>query len=478
MRVVFAASEAAPFCKTGGLADVAGALPRALASAGHEVSLFLPYYRTVRSRWPGRLAAKLSFPFGAGEGRADLLRADAPGPAVFFVDCPVFFDWEGLYQAGAKDHPGNGERFAFFCRAVIEGAKACVEGVQVFHCHDWQSALIPAFLRTLYRAEPVARAATVLTVHNAAYQGLFPRTLARASGLPEEQFTPEWLEYYGQLNFLKAGLVYAEKINAVSPSYAREVQGSAEFGRGLEGVFRGRRDDLSGILNGLDGDAWDPSRDPHLARRYGAQDAAEGKTACRKALLKECGLSAGRGPLVAIVSRLDPQKGLDLALEALPPLLERGWRLAVLGQGEDSLARRLRALALENPKAVHFRETFDEPFAHRLYAACDLFLMPSRFEPCGLGQLIAMRYGGVPVGVKTGGLADTLTEGGPRANGFLAPKPEAAALLAALGRAFAAFSDKDAWSKLRESCMLYDSSWTRSAGLYADLYKAAVERLG
>ncbi|MEK9146535.1 MAG: glycogen/starch synthase, partial [Elusimicrobiota bacterium] len=270
MKVVFAASEAAPFCKTGGLADVAGALPRALAAAGHEVSLFLPYYRAVRSRWPGRLAAKLSFPFGPGEGRADLLCADADaavGARVFFVDCPAFFDREGLYQEGGKDHPDNGERFAFFCRAVIEGAEACAQGTEVFHCHDWQSALIPAFLRTLYRAEPAARAATVLTVHNAAYQGLFPRTLLKACGLPEEEFIPERLEYYGRLNFLKAGLVYAEKINAVSPSYAREVQSSEEFGRGLEGVFRGRRDDLSGILNGLDGDAWDPSRDPHLPRR-------------------------------------------------------------------------------------------------------------------------------------------------------------------------------------------------------------------
>lgn len=477
MKVVFAAGEAAPFCKTGGLADVAGALPRELARAGHEVSLFLPYYRSVRARWPAKTAARLSFPFGAGEGRADLLSLDAGGVRVFFVDCPAYFDRDGLYQEGGKDFPDNGERFAFFSRAVIEGAKAVAAGVELFHCHDWQAALLPAFLRTLFAREPVARAATVLTIHNAAYQGLFPRSLLKAAGLPEEEFVPERLEYYGQLNFLKAGSVYAEKINAVSPSYAREIQGPQGFGRGLEGVFRARSADLSGILNGLDLESWDPARDAHLPRPYGVEDAEEGKAACKKALLRECGLSAGKGPLVGVVSRLDEQKGLDLALEVLPPLLKRGWRLAVLGQGEESLARGLRGLAAKDPRAVHFRETFDDPFAHRLYAACDIFLMPSRFEPCGLGQLIAMRYGGVPVVVKTGGLADTITEGGAFANGFLSPRPEAAGLAAALGRAFTAFSDKGGWSRLRESCMRFDSSWTRSAGLYADLYKSALEKM-
>ncbi|MFA6030668.1 MAG: glycogen synthase [Elusimicrobiota bacterium] len=480
MRIVFAASEAVPFCKTGGLADVAGALPRVLARKGHRVALFLPYYRAVaKAGFRPEPAAELRFLFDGAAARARLLRLVQGELEVFFVQQPALYDREGLYGADGRDYLDNGTRFAFFSRAVLEGAKAVGLEPDVFHCHDWQTGLVPPCLRLLHGGDPaLARAASVFTIHNAAYQGVFPKELLASAGLPQAEFTPEGLEYYGQANYLKSGAVYSELLSTVSPTYAGEIRSSAEFGRGLEGVYLGRGADLRGILNGLDLELWNPLSDGALPRRFGPGGWREGKREAKALLRRKCGFVPAEGPLIGAVTRLDRQKGLDLVLEAVPGAVAKGAQFAMVALGDPELDKGFRALAAAHPRRVHFHPAFDDPFARLLYAASDLFLMPSRFEPCGLGQMIAMRYGSVPVAVRTGGLADTVrerAEGGRPANGFLAARPDADELSAALDRALAAFRVPE-WAARVDACLAEDFSWERSAERYAALYEEARAR--
>ncbi|MCX5789158.1 MAG: glycogen synthase GlgA [Elusimicrobia bacterium] len=480
MKILMAASEAIPFCKTGGLADVVGALAQVFGRRGHQVAVMLPKYREVEAAGlpleavPGRFLV----PVGDNLERASLFKTRCGKAEAYFVDNPKYFDRNGLYGDSAADYADNDERFLFFSRAALEAAKFIDFRPDVIHCHDWETALIPAYLKLLYHTDAFyARTGTLLTLHNLAYQGLFGKDALFLAGFGWTHFTPERLEYYGGFNFLKAGLVYADRLNTVSPSYAKEIQTSAEFGRGLEGVLRQRSGDLAGILNGIDCEVWDPETDQCLPVRYGRANAAEGKAACKKAMRHECGLAGARGPLIAVISRLDPQKGLDLVQEVLPRIVEAGAQLVVLGANGNGHEFRedFRKAAARFPSAVHLHAGFDEPATRRLYAAADLFLMPSRFEPCGLSQMIAMRYGAVPVVTHTGGLADTVFEAdGGRENGFVALQATAEDVWAALQRAIAAYSRGKEWSRRVGVAMSADHSWERSAEAYESLYQAVV----
>ncbi|MBI3505084.1 MAG: glycogen synthase [Proteobacteria bacterium] len=472
MNILMAAAEAVPFCKTGGLADVVGALSETFAGTGHVVKLFLPYYRAIeRGGFALQdLPGKFWIPIGDTTVPASLSKASFGKAEAYFVHCPRYFGRDGLYQEGGKDFPDNDERFIFYARAVLEGAKFIDLRPEVIHAHDWQAALLPAYLKTVYRIDAFySRTASALTIHNIAYQGMFNKDALYLAGFGWSDFTPQRLEYYGGFNFLKAGLVFADKLTTVSPTYAREIQASPEGGRGMEGVLRHRAKDLAGILNGIDTRAWDPARDGHLAARFGVLDVKDGKARNRSALLKECGLDAADGPVIGIVSRLDEQKGLDSVLPLVSKFVKKGVRWVVLGNGSQPLHEAFAQAAKRHPVAVHFHDSFDEPFAHRVYAGADIFLMPSRFEPCGLGQMIAMRYGAVPVVTRTGGLADTVTED----NGFVAEKFAPAEVEDALERAVSAFGRAAEWSKKRARALAADFSWDKSAAAYLEIYRAA-----
>lgn len=475
MKILIAASEAVPFFKTGGLADVVGTLARKVAQRGHEVALFLPRYRGPELSFEGP-GHEISVELGGQKVLATLRGLRNGGVRVFFVDCPPLFDRKGLYGENGVDYPDNDRRFIFFSRAILEGARAAGFMPDVIHLHDWQTGAAAAYLKRQYRADPFfAAAASIFTVHNMAYQGVFPPETVPLAALSWDDFTSGGFEYYGKFSFLKAGLVFADLISTVSPTYAREIQESPDRGFGLEGLLKHRSGELRGIINGLDLEVWNPETDHALTRRYGAADVLAGKAACKSALQRRCGLAERSDiPLLGIVSRLDRQKGLDLAIEILRPRLER-CQLVVLGSGEPALAAAFSGLAKDNPQSVYMHSGFDEPFAHQLYAACDLFLMPSRFEPCGLGQMIAMRYGAVPVVSLTGGLVDTVAEGKPPANGFTARPDDAADLGRAVDRALAVFGGQD-WKKLARSAMSCDFSWDRSIDRYLELYDAARRR--
>ena len=477
MKILVAASEAVPFCKTGGLADVVGALTQRLGALGHDVCLFLPKYRSVRAAsLEGGMAQTIKVPLSGGMIDVGLSFLHRRGVSVYFVDYPLFFDREGLYGSAGKDHEDNDRRFALFSRAVLEGAKAIGFKPDVIHIHDWQTGLVAAHLKRHYASDPhFAGSGCVFTIHNMAYQGNFPRAALEAAGFGPEDWSAESLEYYGQVSYLKAGIAHADRLTTVSPSYAREIQESSDRGFGLEGLLSRRTKDLRGIMNGIDLEVWDPVRDAALPRRYAADDAAAGKAACKEALQRECGLETrGDRPLIGVVSRLDYQKGLDLALAALEPRLDR-CQLVVIGTGDPSLTELFAALERRRAGSVHFQRSFNEQFAHHVYAASDIFLMPSRFEPCGLGQMIAMRYGAVPLTSRTGGLGDTVfetsSEGRP-ANGFLCAPGDGADLARALDRALAATQAPD-WGARVRAGMSGDFSWDRSVSEYVDLYKEA-----
>ena len=477
MKILFVASEAVPFCKTGGLADVVGTLAQKLGAAGHDVCVFLPKYRSVRApQLDEGSALSVSVPFGGTSVSVGLRLLHRRMVTAYFVDYPPFFDREGLYATDGRDHEDNARRFALFSRAALEGAKAVGFKPDVVHAHDWQTGLVCAHLKRAYAADPhFSGAGSVFTVHNMAYQGNFPPAVLGEAGFGPEDWTADGLEYYGKVSYLKAGLTYADRITTVSPTYAREIQESGDRGFGFEGLLRRRSTVISGILNGLDTEVWDPARDASLARRFGPSDATGGKAECKQALQRECGLEVRRDrPLIGVVSRLDYQKGLDLAIPALETLLARA-QFLVVGTGDPALTESLAVLERRHPGAVHFNRTFDEAFAHRAYAASDLFLMPSRSEPCGLGQMIAMRYGAVPVAARTGGIADTVFEGDPAGrptNGFLCAPNDQASLVEALGRAVEVYGTPR-WDALVRAAMAGDFSWDRSVESYLRIYRQA-----
>jgi len=478
MRVVMLTPEVHPYAKTGGLADVMAALPRALVQTGIDVTVCAPGYRTAldRARSFGE-GLRLHAPIASRMEPAEILPVEyAPVPTIL-VRADRYFDRPGLYGDDGGDFGDNADRFAFFCRAALEWLRA-EEPPDVLHVHEWQAALAPAFLRATAELYPeLARVRTVLTAHNLAYQGRFPQSVWHLLNLDARYFVPDFLEFYGEVNYLKAGLVFADAITTVSPSYAAEIQTPA-LGEGLDGVLRARRTRLRGILNGIDTREWDPAADARLPAAYDAAHPA-GKARCKAALQEEVGLAVrAEAPLLAVIARLVAQKGIDLLVAALPRALDRTHaQLVVLGNGGQHHEAALRALAAQFPARVAVRIGFDEGLAHRIEAGADVFLMPSRFEPCGLNQLYSLRYGTVPIVHATGGLRDTVVEFDPATGtgtGFRFSPFTAEAFLAALDRALRTRETPALWARLVGNGMAEDFSWTRAALEYGRLYEQLV----
>lgn len=483
MNIVFATSEVAPFAKTGGLADVCGALPIDLARAGHQLAVIAPAYRQVKtSGLPIEpLGVKFDIPIGNKIVRGRLLRGLLPGSEVpvYFVEQDEYFDRPEMYRLKGEDYKDNCERFVFFCRAALESIRLLHLEVDLFHCHDWQTALIPAYLHIEYlHTQGYEHIASLLTIHNLAYQGIFWHWDMLLTGLDWKYFNWHQMEFYGKLNLLKTGLVFADWLTTVSPTYAKEIQ-EDPLGCGLDGILRQRSEQLTGIVNGVDYAVWDPTADANLAERYGTTNWQAGKAACKAALQRELGLpESPRTPLIALIGRLADQKGWDLVVEVL-----RNWahsmdvQWAILGTGEPFYHDTLGQLAREFPNRIAARLEFSDPLAHRIEAGADIFLMPSRYEPCGLNQLYSLKYGTVPVVRATGGLVDTVTDATPEtlasgtATGFAFRDLNAGALDFTLRRALQTYwQNADTWRQLVMTGMQQDWSWKASAQRYLEVY--------
>ncbi|WP_158793869.1 glycogen synthase GlgA [Granulicella sp. L60] len=479
MYIVFAASECAPWAKTGGLADVVSALPRTLVKLGHRVSVFIPYYRQVAKAVPDPPVAlqSVTIPFPSYNRFVRILDGGvAGGVQTYFVDCPELFDRESLYATPSGDYPDNAERFGLLSRAVIEASK--VLGVpDVFHVHDWQTAMLAVLLRSVYYFDPVFRhVPAVLTIHNAGYQGWFPPKTIETLLLPWDMFTLDKLEHYDTLDFLKGGIVYSDAITTVSRTYAEEIQ-TAEFGNGLEDIIRRRSGDLFGILNGVDYEEWNPLVDSHIAAHYSADNLA-GKKECRRDLLHAFGFEdVGESTaIIGVVSRFATQKGFDFIVDIMDKLVEEDMVLVILGNGEEYYERLLVEMASRYPAKVRVQVKFDNVIAHKIEAGADIFLMPSRYEPGGLNQIYSLKYGTVPVVRATGGLEDTIDEqpfGG--GNGFKFWGYSPSALMDALHRALGTFQNKDEWTRMMRRGMTQDFSWDKPAHEYVRVYERVVE---
>ena len=478
MRILFVASEGLPFSKTGGLADVLAGLPKALVALGHEVAVVLPRSRGAVEA--ARVTPRIVVP-SLTVGPSDRPRFPAvlgdmviDGVQYFLLDDPGYFDRENLYGDAAGDYPDNAERYAQLSRAAIEIAKH-VWPPDIIHCHDWQAALVPVLLRSVYADDPaLAAVRCVLTVHNLGYHGQFPAdTLARV-GLPRSLMHMDRLEFFGDINYLKGGLVYADYLTTVSRRYAREIQ-TPQVGHGLDGVLATRADRLVGILNGADYAEWNPADDPRVAAAFTADDLA-GKRVCRQDLLGQFALPDPAGPVLGMVSRLVDHKGFDLVTAALDALVGLGLTIVVLGSGETRYETALREFAARHPKRCGVRIGYDEKLAHKIIAGSDMFLMPSHEEPSGLTQLYSLRYGTVPIVRATGGLHDSIEPHDPPRSvgtGFTFTDYTTEAMLEAVRRARAAYDDRPRWRQLRRAGMGKDFSWPNSARRYVEVYAAA-----
>ena len=473
MKILFVASEAAPYVKTGGLGDVIGALPRALAARGHDILVVVPKYGQIDAqahglRDTGR-RVEVQFP-GLTAGASVHVHVPAERLRYLFLGNP-WYDRKELYGEAGKDYRDNHKRFALLCAGALEAAKQINFLPDCVHAHDWQAALTPLILKRGWSGRPAPfKSRSVFTIHNLAYQGVFPRDAMSDLALPGDLFHPDALEFYGQLNLMKAGLVFADKLTTVSPTYAREIVRSQETGAGLEGLLRHREQDLVGIMNGVDYSRWNPELDPALPQRYSASDVS-GKAADKAALQRELGLDVDeRALLTAAIGRLAHQKGYDLLVQALPRMLERNVQFVLLGQGDSALEQEFRTLAERFPTQVSVQIRFDDALAHRIEGGADVFLMPSRFEPCGLNQLYSLRYGTLPLVHAVGGLNDSIREG-PDGWGFRFDNEDVEGLLAAIERALALWSDRSAWRAAILRAMVRDHSWGRAAEQYEALYK-------
>jgi starch synthase len=502
---LYVASEVAGFAKTGGLADVAASLPRALAERGHDCAVLMPLYYGVR-HGPHPLTAtglKFGIPMGKRLIPGSLWRATLPDSTVpiYFVENAAYFERDepgsgrGLYlvtqpDGSGGDYPDNCERFVFFCQATLEAMRLLDFWPDVLHLNDWQTALIPVYLKELYPSYPAAALRpryaalrTLLTIHNLAYQGLFWHLDMPLTGLPWRLFNYEKLEFFGKLSFLKGGIVYADLLNTVSPTYAREIQ-TPYYGCGLQTVLMARQRHLFGIVNGIDERVWDPAIDPHVAANYTVDTVVKGKARCKAALQRHYKLRQDKTiPLVAMVSRLADQKGIDLLCQIAPALLQKDVQLVVLGEGQAEYHTMLTALRSQFPTQVGLTLAQNEPLAHQIEAGADLFLMPSQYEPCGLSQLYSLKYGTVPVVRATGGLCDTVIDATPQrlqegtATGFVFVAMTPGAFLSTVERAVTIYrTEPERWLRLMQNGMRQDWSWKRSAAEYEQLYARLAAR--
>ena len=477
MKIAMLASEVVPFAKTGGLADVAGALPKFLSSLGLELRVFVPLYRETKKRnlplrrviesleldWNGE---KVSF--SVWESRVGTL-------GFLMIERDEYFDRDFLYGTPQGDYPDNGERFAFFSKAALETLRHLNFRPDVIHAHDWQAAIALALLKFVYSQDPFfAYTRTLFTIHNLAYQGLFEKDLLGRIGLPDTLFSMEDLEFYGKVNYLKAGILYSTAVSTVSRRYSQEIQ-TPEFGFRLDGLLRKRRDRLFGILNGVDYADWNPATDKFIIRPFDPT-YLDGKKECKKDLLRSFSLDGVKEecPVVGMVSRLAGQKGFDIVCESLEEIFKMGAVLVVLGTGEEVFQKALSAAREKFPGSLGLKIAFDESLSHKIYAGSDMFLIPSRYEPCGLTQMYSLRYGTVPVVRATGGLDDTIQEHDPArgtGNGFRFQEYSSAALLSSLKKAITVHRQKEHWRQLVQRAMACDFSWEMSAREYLRLYQ-------
>jgi len=462
MKIVMCASEVVPFAKTGGLADVAGALPLALEKEGQEVIIIMPRYKAID-------AAKFSL-----KKLKDGVLTGVTGKniKVYFIENEGYFGRDGLYGDKNGDHKDNLDRFAYYCRKSLDLLKEINFKPEIIHCHDWQSSLVPVFLKTIYAKDPFyQKIRTILTIHNIGYQGLFAKEEFPKLGLDWSLFNMEGLEFYGKVNILKGGMLFSDIINTVSPTYAKEIQ-TKEFGFGLEGVLDKRRNAVFGILNGLDYNIWNPETDKFIAKNFSsadltskAKDKEDLQSFCKFPLKKDV-------PLFGIVSRLAEQKGFDILAEGIDEICRMNIQMVILGTGDLKYHEVMQSMVAKYPKVISLALKFDDALAHKIYAGSDIFLMPSKYEPCGLGQLISLRYGTIPLVFKTGGLADTVNA----ENGFVFDHYSKIRLVKTIRKATDAFKDKTNWAKLVEQAMKLDFSWKASAKKYLELYAKAKSR--
>ncbi|GAB4160599.1 MAG: glycogen synthase [Planctomycetota bacterium] len=479
MKVVMATSEMVPFAKTGGLADVSGALPKYLEQNGVEVCVFMPLYKKVKDKNIALTDTGIRVDVKLDETvrTAKIFESPLPGGKgkVYFVANDESFDREELYGTPYGDYPDNAARFVLFSRAVIEAVIRMDMHVDVFHVHDWQTALIPVYLKTIYSGKVKGDPGVLMTIHNLAYQGVFWHWDMKITGLSWELFNWRQLEFFGKLNFLKGGIVFADAINTVSPTYAKEIQ-TSEYGCGLQEVLRYRSDKLFGIINGIDYSEWDPSLDEHIYCKFGP-DNLNNKGRNKNSLRKDMGLDVkAKVPLIGMISRLADQKGLDIIAEMLDELLAEDVQMVFLGTGEKSYQDMLSDFERRYPNKVSANIMFNNTLAHRIEAGSDIFLMPSRYEPCGLNQLYSLRYGTLPIVRRTGGLADTIVDATPAnieagtATGFVFDDYSSKALLDTCRRALKLYSNRMVWQKMVRTAMAQDWSWDNSARQYAELY--------
>jgi starch synthase len=479
MRVVMIAGEATPYAKVGGLADVIGALPPQLEKLGVAVSILVPRYRTIDLQRHGFHPYPVS-----GDLNFDVQTTVLPQSSVrvFLIGINYYFDREGIYldSATGLDYPDQVDRWIAFQRAALEFVRVALSPVDILHCHDHQAALIPGYVRKLYSGHPgFSRTRTVLTIHNMGYQGIFPPSAMAKSGFDVAEFFPgSPFEYFGQLNFMKVGVVFADLVTTVSPKYAKEIEESSESSFGLNGVLNDRRDRVIGILNGIDYDVWNPLADLLIPARFSgrSEETLEGKTIDKRALLHAFGLGDSRmdKPLLSMLTRIDVQKGIDLLIDVLDELLDHDLSFVLLGTGNRESENALKQIASRHPGRMGIRLAYDESLSHLVFAGADMFLMPSKYEPCGLTQLYSMCYGTVPVVRATGGLADTVQDFDPvtgQGTGFSFSAYESGAFKEAVVRAVEVWNNKTLWRTLMKNGMASDFSWTRSAQQYLDVYQ-------
>ena len=475
MHIAFVASECVPFSKTGGLADVVGALPQALANLGHQVSVYLPRYRQTKLSDPQTVVRSITVPFDDRYRFCSVVTSGAQaGVRFFFVDYPPFFDRDALYGTPVGDFPDNAERFALFCRAVLEASKV-IGTPHVFHCHDWQSALVPVLLRTLYAEDPAFRdVGCTFTIHNIGYQGLFPSEILPLLMLPWDLFTMSKMEFFGQVNFLKGALVYSDFITTVSRKYSQEIQ-TSEYGFGLEGVLRARAATVTGILNGVDYAEWSAETDKFTVAKYSPDDLS-GKAKCKQDLLAAFGVAGAnpKAPVIGIVSRFAAQKGFDLITQIADRLAREEMIIVALGTGDKEYEELFLRLNRQFPQKIAVKVAYNNEVAHKIEAGADMFLMPSRYEPCGLNQIYSLKYGTVPIVRATGGLDDTIEPWDPRSGegtGFKFTDYTGEALLLTIKQALQAFRDQTSWQVLMRNGMAKDFSWNASAKEYVRVYE-------
>lgn len=478
MNILFASSEVEPFSKTGGLADVAGALPAAVAARGHEVAVMTPRYSGLRKPVKGK-GVKIDIAIGSNIHTAEIIEGAIPASTggaevpVFFIGNEEYFDREELYSTPEGDYPDNHLRFAFFAKALLETAREIGFKPDIVHLNDWQSAIAAVYLKTIsVKDDFFGPTRTLLTIHNLGYQGLFEPETIEAVGLPQSLFDVEAMEFYGKANFLKGGIVFSDAINTVSRKYADEIQ-TPELGAGLDGILKKRADRLFGILNGVDYANWNPETDKFIAANYSPGDMS-GKESCKIDLLAEFGLPYNPGkPLIGMISRLAGQKGFDLIEKALPELMIRDVQMVILGTGEKRYHDFFGSLKDEYSEKLAVKLTYDNALAHKIEAGSDMFLMPSLYEPCGLNQMYSLKYGTVPIVRATGGLEDTITEWNANGdgNGFKFHNYSPGSMMKSIDDALKLFMDKSSWRKLEANGMAGDFSWGSSARSYAELYE-------